>query len=51
MPETIFWWVFTPACKFGFFLSYGMIGGDSKPRTSESAYRLIRLTPQVLDEG
>ena len=25
MPETIFWWVFTLAGVFAFFLSYGMV--------------------------
>ncbi len=25
MPETIFWWVFTLACVFAFFFSYGMV--------------------------
>ena len=25
MPETIFWWVFTLACMFAFFFSYGMV--------------------------
>jgi len=25
MPETIFWWVFTLACVFAFFFSYGML--------------------------
>jgi len=25
MPETIFWWLFTLACVFGFFSSYGIV--------------------------
>jgi len=25
MPETIFWWVFTLACVFAFFFSYGIV--------------------------
>ena len=25
MSETIFWWVFTLACVFAFFFSYGMV--------------------------
>jgi len=28
----------------------GLVGGDRKPATSVSAYRLICLTPQVLGE-
>jgi len=29
----------------------GIVGGDSKPSSSESAYRSTRSTPQVVDEG
>jgi len=50
MKETIFWWVFTLACVFAFFFGYGMVGADIKSRTSEFEYRLMRLTPQVVDE-
>jgi len=28
MPKTIYWWVFTLACVFAFFFSYGRIGPE-----------------------
>jgi len=51
MPETIFWWVFTLACVFAFFFSYGM--GEDLIRKWLSSRHASKpnLTPTIIDNS
>jgi len=45
MPETIFWWVFTPACVFAFFFSYGMVEDLIRKCIRAEGDRKVRQSP------
>jgi len=56
MPETIFWWVFTLACIFGFFFAYGIIESwirewVASRQTRKQVSRAIDNSPEPKGNG
>ena len=51
MSETIFWWVFTLACVFGFVFSYGMVEDLIRNWYSNRQTNKQKPTPRIIDNS
>ncbi len=51
MPETIFWWVFTLACVFAFFFSYGMVEDLIRQWYGNCQTRKQKPTSRIIDNS